>query len=159
MYLLRRHVEDYVQDCGMMPYSATEPPIADPLALLRPLNGVLPVCTSLAEADGTRLLDTGYRMFNWDRETWALVASHPSWDSHKIAGHDGTPDEWGLRGMPVAWCAQPAHRGMRNVWFVDHPPRGSAPDGLPPPLVRAVNEAEFNGYMKRIEEILAEVRK
>ena len=152
-------IERYVRKHGAMPYSAKEPPVADPFALLAEPCRPAARCPSLVKRESGRLLDSGYRMLNWDEKTWALVfarASEPSgllWAQRPY--HEGD-----LKGLPVAWCAEPVHLGERNVFvFLCAPQGGFVGGGFPNYGLYRMGEPVFKAHMQKVEEILVEARR
>lgn len=148
LFLLGANFGRYVEERGEMPYAAEKPHIVDPSSF----EGFdSPWCPVLRKFSERRMLDSGYRMFNWRRETWAFVVGHvfsvnPSQTRAQVV----------CAGAPVAWCAEPAHDGKRNVLVV--PPEGWDPTsercfGIT--YVYRMSATEFEAKMQEVAEAVA----
>jgi hypothetical protein len=128
-----------------LPCSDQEPEIADPMRLL-PVWPWAAVCPACAEADdGGRLVNSGYRMLNWTKGEWAsaldALGAEPRRDSAQA-------EDVRVHGVPLLWCAEPAHRGTRLV-VVLRPIRNlSFPEFLLPACrTLRMTEPEFQAMM------------
>jgi hypothetical protein len=151
--LLVYQIGRYAAHYGTMPYAAGEGAFVDPLVLLSDP----PDCPELSEWQGGELVDSGYRMPNWDDETWTRVFRLASMPQGLLRAQRPDGSEGLFKGLPLVWCAEPAHFGQRIVSVLAHPPpNGSIRNGLPSGHELRMTEPVFNAHMQTVEKLLAE---
>ena len=154
----RLNIEEY----GGMPYSASLPEIVDPMCKGWPLRdwGLL-ACPFNAESREGRLVDSGFRTFNWPSATWRLVHQEvcrgkppvPQYPPGEVpVGREVPP------GLMIAWTSQPVREAKRYVQILpiyggsftqDDPVSRSATSTY------LLNDSQFEAKMQEIRRALA----
>ncbi len=160
--LLRKHIEDY----GGMPYVPSLPEIVDPMREGWPLRDwILISCPLNAELSEGRLVDSGFRTFNWPSEVWSIVQAEVCRAKKAAPANKRRETPEGGEAPPgvmLVWTAKPVRNGKRYVQVLPDYGGGFVPDN---PLssglttICLLDEREFEEKMQEVKRASDAIRK
>ena len=153
---LYQALDQYVQEHGAFPYSATLPDTVDPYALAElkdPFGGEAPIFFSCPAVQASRhprkQSDSGYRMFNWPKKQWEIAARLlPGGIERLLPGR--------VDYLPVLWCADPVHDGGRVVCMI-YAGGLTLAECTPDMVCGYLKDADFQERMQQLARALREL--
>jgi hypothetical protein len=139
----------YTDEHGAMPYSVALPEVIDPACEGPAATHDLPCCPVNARLEAGRLVDSGFRTFNWPTETWSSMFAEVT--RGKPSGY--RPGELPV-GLPLAWTSKPVKGTMRYVAIL--PPESSGDLTLTDTY--PLDEEEFQVKMEEVRKALAAIK-